>query len=133
MKHGLTSARCFKCSRKKKGDPNPSGFKKGMVPWNKGIPMTDETRIKVSEARRGKMCGTKNHKWKGNKASYAAKHIWIFTNYGKATKCEQCGATNRMIHWANISDQYKRKRSDWKQLCVPCHSKFDKNKKVSKA
>lgn len=32
----------------------------------------------------------------------------------------------RYFQWANISGEYLRIVSDWKQLCVKCHKKFDK-------
>ena len=33
--------------------PHSGGFKKGSIPWNKGIPMDDTTRLKVSMAKMG--------------------------------------------------------------------------------
>lgn len=101
--------------------------------WNKGKKTDPEVLARTIEARKGKMpSGEKNKMWKGDEASYFAKHIWLKTQFGRAQKCEECGATReeRMIHWANISDQYLRKREDWKQLCVPHHSRFDRNKKL---
>jgi hypothetical protein len=57
--------------------------------------------------------GSLNSKWKGDSASYAAKHMWIKYHYGKADHCEFCGTNEkRMYHWSNISGLYKRKRSD---------------------
>ena len=35
----------------------------GRTPWNKGIPMTDEIKSKVSENRKGKGCGEANHNY----------------------------------------------------------------------
>ena len=73
----------------------------------------------------------KNVNWKGKEASYYAKHIWVSYNHGKPTKCEHCGKdglTGRKIHWANISGEYKRDINDWKRLCVPCHSKYDRER-----
>ncbi len=132
IKKGINSKKCFSCTRPVKGKSNKGAFKKGCKPWNKEKPMSEETKQKVSKSRKGKYTGTNNHKWKGDKASYFAKHIWMFTNYGKATQCEECKITSdkKQIHWANISDKYKRERSDWKQLCVSHHSKFDRLKKL---
>ena len=67
----------------------------------------------------------KNINWKGNNASYAAKHIWVKNNFGKAMKCENCGEEKKKITWANLSGKYLRDRNDWKQLCISCHRKFD--------
>lgn len=70
--------------------------------------------------------GKENGMWKGDSASYYAKHIWMKTNFGKPQMCENCGTTERrMYHWANISGRYIRDRSDWLRLCVPCHKSHD--------
>lgn len=89
----------------------------GKDPWNKNK--------KCSQ-----LAGEKNSCWKGDAASYAAKHIWMKVNFGKATGCEdtECLAMSKTYHWANISGEYKRDRSDWKMLCVRCHKKFDGRK-----
>lgn len=76
-----------------------------------------------------KTTGIKNVMWKGDKASYAAKHIWMKYHFGTPQECENCGtAEKRMYHWANISGEYKRNRDDWLRLCVPCHRYFDYGK-----
>src|SRR3990167_4985047 len=75
-----------------------------------------------------KTCGGKKEKnvnWKGKNASYAAKHIWAVNNFGKPIQCEKCGETKKKLNWANISGKFKRKRSDWLELCVSCHRKYD--------
>lgn len=115
-----------------RGQSNNGSFKKNSIPWNLGVPMTEKTKRKISESRKGKMLLASNHKWKGEEASYFAKHIWMKTNYGKAQTCENCGVTRdkKMIHWANISNTHQRKRSDWKSLCVSCHSRFDRDRKL---
>lgn len=41
--------------------PN-SGRKKGSIPWNKGIPMSEETKKKVSEAKKGTIAWNKDMK-----------------------------------------------------------------------
>jgi len=75
--------------------------------------------------------GKKNTNWKGDKASYTAKHIWVKNNFGSPKKCEFCGTDeDRMYHWANISQKYTRNRQDWFRLCVPCHKHFDNQKKM---
>jgi hypothetical protein len=70
--------------------------------------------------------GEKHHLWKGNKASYITQHQWIARNYGKASKCVECGTKkSKRYHWANISGNYQRDVKDYKQLCVSCHIKFN--------
>ncbi len=68
--------------------------------------------------------------WKGENASYYAKHSWISRRLGKPEACEECGLNNlsgRQINWANISGKYLRDISDWKRLCLKCHRAFDKH------
>jgi hypothetical protein len=86
----------------------------GKPPWNAG---------KLCE----KLGGENNGCWKGDYASYAAKHIWMKVNFGKANKCENalCDHTSKTFHWSNISGNYKRIRSDWQMLCCKCHAKYD--------
>jgi hypothetical protein len=100
--------------------------------WNKGLTKDDPRVARYLEGGKAtrftslRTSGEKNTKWKGKEASYAAKHLWVAYNYGRPKLCEQCGVTDRkMYHWANISREYKRERSDWLRLCVPCHKKLD--------
>ena len=73
--------------------------------------------------RRGKL----HHAWKGDAVSYRGIHVWVVNNFGQPDKCESCEtvSTGHSMHWANISREYKRERSDWKRLCTKCHGKFD--------
>lgn len=74
--------------------------------------------------------GKDNLEWKGEKAGYVPKHLWIQRQKGKPTKCEHCGKdglTGRKIHWANIDHKYRRILSDWIRLCAKCHKKYDKS------
>lgn len=72
----------------------------------------------------GHQIGAKHHLWKGNAASYSAIHYWLYRQVGKAKKCSDCGSTKR-VEWANISGQYKRAITDYKELCRKCHAAFD--------
>lgn len=127
---------------------------KGKVPWNKGkkfpqlsgkdsprwkggLPNCVKCGKKLS-LRKYKYCksctkvGSSRYNWKGENASYTAKHIWIKNVLGSPNKCEICESihlSGHKIHWANISGEYKRDEKDWMRLCVPCHSKYDRSKK----
>lgn len=69
---------------------------------------------------------TKHPRWKGNDVGYDALHSWVNKHLGKARECSNCNARGRSrYHWANVSGKYLRDLSDWKELCVPCHSRFD--------
>src|SRR3990167_41818 len=77
--------------------------------------------------------GKENPTWKGDKAKYTAKHMWVRYHFGKANHCEECGKDKenenkkRTFCWANLSHKYTRKRKDWKQMCYPCHKIYDLN------
>lgn len=123
---GEISARCFKCSRLKKGECNSSGFKKGMVAWNKGthglMPEPWNKNLK------GFRTGEKNNMWKGEDASYFAKHIWLKTNFGSANCCENpnCKGRSKNYHWAlKKGYKYEHKRENFMMLCVSCHRLYD--------
>jgi stalled ribosome alternative rescue factor ArfA len=101
---------------------------KGRGSWNKGK-KASQCANKISKA------GRLNGHWKGDEASYSAKHHWITNNYGKPTKCELCRKDNlsgREINWASISHKYKRDRKDWMRLCTKCHGIYDKICKLRK-
>lgn len=76
----------------------------------------------------------RNCNWKGEEASYSAKHLWIKWRYGNPERCEFCGVEGRLskghwtIHWANISGKYLRDRSDYHGLCRKCHHHFDSHR-----
>lgn len=88
--------------------------------------------------KNGEHSDEKHPNWVGDKVSYTALHSWIHRKLGKAFKCDNCGETKmptnkkRFFQWANISGEYKRDVSDWKQLCSICHRKFDGITKFSK-
>ena len=73
-----------------------------------------------------------NHpNWRGNNATYTAKHIWLYDLLGQPDTCEHCGKsglTGHQIHWANISRKYKRNKKDWIRLCAKCHYHYDRKK-----
>lgn len=68
--------------------------------------------------------GSENNQWKEN-PSYSTLHDWVRRHKGKPKKCEFCGKTEGMLHWANISGEYKRDVDDYMSLCVSCHRKYD--------
>lgn len=70
------------------------------------------------------IAGENNPKWKGDGVGYFGLHTWVYRSLGKAKECVDCGSSV-CVHWANVSKQYKRDLSDWKELCSVCHRKFD--------
>lgn len=81
---------------------NPTAFKKGHVPANKG--------------KRSKFMGR----------SYDGLHDWVERNLGKAKDgiCEKCGSV-RNLQWSNKSGRYMRDLKDWQRYCQKCHSRYD--------
>ncbi len=131
--------------------------------WMIGKKRSEETKRKISEARKGHLTseetrrkiglansialrGTKKSfrteehikklseknsiHWKGDKVGYAGLHIWIKKQFGKASKCVVCDSReSRTYNWANISGEHRRDMSDYIQLCVSCHRKYDLGRK----
>lgn len=100
---------------------------------HKGRRKSEKTKLKMSKGSKGKNKGKNNGMWRGEKAGYVAKHLWISKHLGKADHCEECKldkipeGMKTYFEWANISQKYKRDIKDWKQLCKKCHAKLDKN------
>lgn len=117
-------------------------YKLGISPWNKGKRMSEKARQNMSTAAIGRKASEETKKkmseqrtdrkhnlWKGELASYSAKHHWISRKLGKPTVCEHCNKQDlkgRQIHWANISGEYRRDTTDWIRLCTRCHITFDR-------
>lgn len=86
---------------------------------------TIKSKRKISQSLVG-LKGAKSRRWKGDSASYQAKHIWIVKNFGKALLCSFNNLhTAKRFEWANLSLCHKRDRFDYIQLCPSCHRKFD--------
>jgi hypothetical protein len=83
---------------------NPTSFKKGMIPWNKGVPS----------------------KFKKDKPGYDALHEWVERWAGKAKEgiCEKCGGVQN-LQWSNKTGTYQRVLTDWQILCKKCHARYD--------
>ncbi len=133
---------------------NRGCFKKGIIPWNKGIkinrkkypnighliPHSYKTRKKMSknhskcwlgrkhsEETKNKLRGENSVFWKGEDAGYGAMHDWVRKEKGVPQKCDLCGTIEkRRYHWANKNHKYRRILSDYFRACVPCHKKYDK-------
>lgn len=91
----------------------------------KGNKHSETAKNKISASLLGKI-GNKARRWKGNKASYFAKHMWIKKIGGKASRCSiDASHKAKRFEWSNISGKYLRKLSDYRQLCPSCHRKID--------
>lgn len=82
--------------------------------------------------------GEQSSNWKGDKSGYGGMHKWLYTHYGSAYKCEnrensvlafECTLTSNTFQYAKRKEsKYTRDITDYFQLCVSCHVKYDKNK-----
>ena len=105
--------------------------KKGLqVAWNKGNGEYAK-QLGFGKWMKGRQ-GEQTNYWKGDDVGYTALHDWVRRYKGKPKECEECGLVSengRMLHWANVSNEYKRDLDDWVRLCAKCHKKLDKGRK----
>lgn len=82
-------------------------------------------RQRVSASLAGKF-GEQSRRWKGDNASYVAKHMWILKHFGEASICEfNPSHRAKRYEWANKNHGESRNRNDYIQLCPSCHRLFD--------
>lgn len=97
---------------------------KGKKKTPEHIKNAHEAWMKVSK---NMSSGERHYAWKGDGALIGTIHDWVHRHFGAPKKCDHCGSKKaKTYHWANKSQEYKRIRSDWMRLCVPCHSKYDR-------
>lgn len=123
-------------------------WKKGHVPWNKGLKNWQERELTgkfINCERCGKekyfepnqlkkrpckycsvLCARKSER--KDRLAYSSIHSRIIKDWGKAQKCEYCGSINT-VDWANKSGNYLLDREDWLNLCRKCHTRYDKIKR----
>jgi len=116
------------------------GFQKGNKLGKKfksGHPTSNTGR---THFKKGETAGVKNPTWKGEEASYSAKHKWLKFNYGKADYCEnrkepflsfKCSKKSKNYQWAKVhGKQHDHKRENYRKLCISCHKKYDLSIKI---
>lgn len=82
---------------------------------------TEEAKKKISLNSRA-VKGPAHYEWKGEDVSYRNLHRWVERWLGKAKKCvKDLTHISTRYHWANISGEYKRDLSDWRELCPSCN------------
>lgn len=116
-----------------------SEARKGCIPWNKGIPCTEEVKKKLSGLHKGKHYSLDtefkkgipkedNHNWKGvENVGYRRLHEILREDNPppKDGKCTVCGE-EKELELANLSGYYIPCIEDFKYMCASCHNKFDK-------
>jgi hypothetical protein len=89
---------------------------------NLGKKLTAETKLKISKSKAKKTLGDKNPNWKGKDVSYGGLHAWLRRNLGTAKRCSRNKSHKAKVYnWANISGEYKRDATDWRELCGSCN------------
>ena len=82
--------------------------------------------IRCSSCGKTGRIGERNNNWKGDSASYQAKHMGLYKYFGKADHCDiNLGHKSKKYEWANINHCVSRNRADYIQLCQSCHRLFD--------
>lgn len=76
---------------------------------------------------RCRSCGVKHARSGEEKSTvYGTIHDWVRDTFGRPDHCELCGRTEkRRYEWSSKTHKHLRERSDWQQVCVPCHRKYD--------
>lgn len=126
----------------------------GQIPWNKGIPCSEDTKKKISQHRRGypkspkaycfpkgkennnygkDMSGFKNYNWKGGKSFELYGLDWTkLLKHSIRTRdsfvCKICEKNGWMVHHID----YNKKNNNPNNLitlCHKCHSKTNGNRK----
>lgn len=93
---------------------------------HRGKVVSAETRARLSVA----LSGDKQGGWKGDDASYRALHGYICAHHPKTGTCEECGQAAERTQYALIHGRtYSRNRSDYRELCSPCHVRYDRGGK----
>lgn len=112
---------------------------KGKIAHNKGIPMLEEQKLKVSKSRRGKMMGELNPAWKGGITPENRKirasinyRLWREAVFAKDNwTCQECGWRGCKLHADHIKPfaifpELRFAIDNGQTLCVGCHRKKTK-------
>lgn len=113
-----------------KGIPQTKEFIKKRSEALKGHIVSEETRRKISEARKGipnlRQTNEKHHAWKGDGVGYRGLHLWMNRHLPKPEErlCMLCHK-NPIKEVANITGIYNREFKNWAWFCRSCHKEWD--------
>jgi hypothetical protein len=89
---------------------------------HRGKIVSAETRAKLAVAGMGE----NNYGWKGDEVGYRQLHAYLCKYYPKSGVCDECGRPAKRTEYALIHGRaYTRIRSDYRELCAPCHVRYD--------
>ena len=111
-----------------------SESRRGISSWAKGKTFSAEYRKKLSDAHKGIQAGEKHPLWKDNKAGVVAIHSWVKFRKQKPECCNDCGIKKppSKLHWSNIDHKYRRNLDDYTARCPLCHRKYDVKNNIRK-
>lgn len=85
------------------------------------------SRLLKKYSSSNKHLGINNPKWKGEKASDSAKHIWLSKHYIKK-RCKHCNVSSykKRLDWALLKGKsHAHNIKNYIPLCRSCHLKYD--------
>ena len=102
---------------------NPTRLHVGSRPNASYVPPAGISFAPKTEFKKGNVPAN----FKGDAVGYMGLHSWVRRHLGRPEKCTHCGKSEGRLHWANISWQYKRDKTDWMSLCPSCHQFYDRS------
>ena len=121
----------YKPNPKLKGRITWNKGKKGLqTAWNKGNPLSEEIKKKISMAKKGIkltiISGEKHYGWSVN-PSYKAIHLWLnrYKQKPEYNLCQICFNTKKKLHAALLGEIYTRNQDDYLYMCPQCHGLYD--------
>jgi hypothetical protein len=103
------------------GEPAPVSAK---TYARRGVNRGDTLRFVSGHNFRQSNRGPENPGWKGDGVGYMGLHNWLHRHKKRTGVCDECGAEGK-TDFANISGEYRRDLSDFRELCRPCHRTLD--------
>ncbi len=152
QQNGIYRNKCKECKNKERRTGKPrKDFPKGHIPWNKGIkertskhriygPLSDLTKKKISESKKGTICSEESNKKRTDawleKGFTFGRRSRTYQKWRKKVlekdeyKCTKCGSTENLhIHHIIPWKECVEKRMDINNgltLCVSCHLSLEK-------
>ncbi len=103
----------------------PMRFVRGHA--NGGKRFSTEVRARMSA---GHPRGEAAPNWKAEGFAYSTVHGWLRKVASKTGECSACGARPKTrTEWANLSGSYLRDITDYAEMCVSCHHRYDRTRR----
>jgi len=121
--------KAWETKRKNGTDHARKGKGLGNIPWNKGLTKETDSRLDHGPCPKERGIHISIAKYKGDAAKNGAKHMYLYVTFGLASHCENNPIhIGRRYNWANLDHKYTRDPNDYAQLCMSCHSLYDRGK-----